>query len=165
MARYWFGGDIPSFVMNPDPDTHVVAVAPGASVTFWDAQDGGTQHTDLLDTSNNGVTSVTADGNGAIPLVQGPDGVGVMWAQADSSDTTRRKMQGDLAAVAIQAGMDAAAATTGLQTAPYVIFQASDGTWAAARPPTTRPVWAFGTTPPAWLAALDVFVATSALLT
>lgn len=165
MARYWFGGDIAAFVITADPDTHMVEVSPGSTVTFWDLQSGGTQLTDLVDTSNNPVTEVTADGNGALPLVQGPDGVGVMWAQADDSDTTRRKMIGDLAATVIQAALDAATAISGLQFAPWVKFQAGDGTWDAARPSTSRPVWAFGTTPPAWLAPLDVYVSTSALLT
>lgn len=165
MARYWFGADIAAFVITADPDTHAVTVSPGSVVTFWDSQTGGTQINDLLDTLNSPVGSVTADATGGIPIVQGPDGIGVMWAQADASDTTRRKIYGDLAGTIIQAATDAAAATTGLQTAPWVVPQASDGSWPDARPSTTRPVWAFGTTPPAWLAALDVFVATSALLT
>lgn len=165
MARYWFGGDIPSFVITPDPSTHAVSVVPGSVVTFWDSQNGGTQLVDLLDASNNPASSVTADANGAIPLVQGPDGIGVMWAQADASTTTRRKLYGDLAGTIIQAALDAAAANSGLQSAPYIVPQAVDGSWPATRPATARQVWAIGTTIPAWLAPLDVFLQTSALLT
>lgn len=163
MTRYEFAGDIPSFVIDPD-ETNAVKVVPGSVVTFWTGQTDGTQYLDLLDMSNQPITSMTAGADGGIPRLQGPDDITVMWAQADDGTASRRKMLADVGPTARQAAADSAAANTGLQTAPWLVYQAADGSWPAERPSTTRPVVAVGTTVPAWLLPLDMFLQTSGLL-
>lgn len=56
----------------------------GVTVSFWTAQTGGSQHTDLLTIAGSpiaGGTVVTAT-DGGWDRLQGPDGVEQMWAQA-----------------------------------------------------------------------------------
>ncbi|MBM0203503.1 hypothetical protein JNW90_10540 [Micromonospora sp. STR1s_5] len=61
----------------------------GLTVTFWDSETAGTQHTDLLDEGGNAISSVvTANGTGTrakgqIPPLRGPNDVTWMWAECD----------------------------------------------------------------------------------
>jgi hypothetical protein len=80
MARSTFGASLADFVVQPSDG--LWGVAAGASITFWDESDGGTQYTDLLDASSAPVTQVTSDEFGAIPEFSGPDDVTGMWADA-----------------------------------------------------------------------------------
>lgn len=80
MARSLYGAGLADFVVRPTDG--LWAVAPSAQITFWDAADGGTQYTDLLDAASAPVAEVTADENGFIPQFSGPDGVPGMWASA-----------------------------------------------------------------------------------
>ncbi|CAL9665309.1 hypothetical protein SUDANB145_07403 (plasmid) [Streptomyces sp. enrichment culture] len=80
MARYDFGAGIADYVVQPSDG--LWAIAPGATLTFWSAADGGTQYTDLLDAADAPVTQVTADEQGFVPAFRGPDGVAGMWADA-----------------------------------------------------------------------------------
>lgn len=80
MARYEFGAGIADYVVAPADGLWRVATA--AVVTFWDAPDTGTQHTDLQDPSGMPMTSVRADEYGFLPRFRGPDGVTGMWADA-----------------------------------------------------------------------------------
>ncbi|MEU7327239.1 hypothetical protein [Streptomyces parvus] len=80
MARYAFGAGIADFVVTPNDGQW--AVAAGAVITFWDAADGGTQYTDLLDASSQPITAAVTDEYGMLPWFQGPDDVSGMWADA-----------------------------------------------------------------------------------
>lgn len=110
MARHWFGKMLTDWSMTlgdvteVDTGSGIVKTAPAlvtgpVAVTFWNAETGGTQYTDLLDASGTPVAQVmTADGTsglpiGTIPLFQGPDAtpeVTEMWA--DAGGGTRYKM-------------------------------------------------------------------------
>ncbi|WP_409469054.1 right-handed parallel beta-helix repeat-containing protein [Streptomyces sp. HC307] len=83
MARQEFGAGIADYVVQPSDG--LWSIAPGATITFWSAADGGTQYTDLLDELNAPVTQVTADAQGFIPTFYGPDGITGMWADAGGS--------------------------------------------------------------------------------
>lgn len=80
MARFEFGRGIGDFVVRPSDG--LWGVAPGAVITFWDSATEGAQYTDLLDASSTPTTEVTADENGGIPKLFGPDSVTGMWADA-----------------------------------------------------------------------------------
>lgn len=94
MPRYKFGGGVSDWTfgtvtVSATPD--LAQVAGGVVVTFFSAQVGGVQHTDLI--GADGVTPATSvtslDGTGGtavgqIPRFSGPDGVTTMWAQAGS---------------------------------------------------------------------------------
>ncbi|MFE9906404.1 glycosyl hydrolase family 28-related protein [Streptomyces achromogenes] len=80
MARYEYGGGIADYIVRPTDG--LWGVAAGADVTFWDAADGGTQYTDLLDVGGTPMSSVRTTEYGALPRFLGPDGVNVMWADA-----------------------------------------------------------------------------------
>ncbi|WP_435215933.1 glycosyl hydrolase family 28-related protein [Streptomyces sp. bgisy034] len=80
MARSTFGASLADYVVRPSDG--LWSVASGATITFWDDPDAGTQYTDLLDSGGSPVTQVTADEYGQIPEFQGPDGVTGMWADA-----------------------------------------------------------------------------------
>ncbi|HEY9370450.1 hypothetical protein [Streptomyces sp.] len=88
MARSTFGAGVADFVVTPSDG--LWAVGAGATVTFWDSADAGTQYTDLLDASSTPIMQVTADEFGALPRFSGPDGVTGMWA--DGGGTSRAWM-------------------------------------------------------------------------
>lgn len=92
MARRRFGGGVADWTFTTataDGVTDLAQLAPGVEVTFWNAETGGSQYTDLLDIDENPITSVTSsDGSdgrapGTLPPFFGPDDVGYMWAEAD----------------------------------------------------------------------------------
>ncbi|MBU8549800.1 right-handed parallel beta-helix repeat-containing protein [Streptomyces sp. Babs14] len=87
MARSTFGATLADFVVQPTDG--LWGVAPGATLTFWSAADGGAQYTDLLDPTGAAATFITADEYGAIPAFQGPDGITAMWADAGGSKRAR----------------------------------------------------------------------------
>lgn len=89
--RYPFGGGIADWTfgaatVSGTPD--LAQLAGGVTVTFWDAQTGGTQYTDLLDLDGNPIVAVVSSSGdsdttvGQIPQFLGPDEVRSMWAQA-----------------------------------------------------------------------------------
>lgn len=89
--RYNFGGGIAdwSFTTADVSGTNDLAqLSGGVAITFWNAETGGTQYTDLLDGAGTPVSSITSsdgtDGRslGQIPPFSGPDGVTTMWASA-----------------------------------------------------------------------------------
>ncbi len=73
---------------------YVVALG-GVDVTFWNAQTGGTQYTDLQDATGVPVDAVrTSQGTssyplGVMPQFFGPDNVPVMWAQPGAAPRLR----------------------------------------------------------------------------
>ncbi|RDG37971.1 hypothetical protein [Streptomyces corynorhini] len=80
MARQTFGDGIADFVVQPTDG--LWGVAAGTTVTFWNSSTDGEQYTDLLDPDGTPVTAVTSDDYGALPSVQGPEGILGMWADA-----------------------------------------------------------------------------------
>ncbi|MCX4606998.1 right-handed parallel beta-helix repeat-containing protein [Streptomyces mirabilis] len=83
MARHEFGAGIADYVVKPSDG--LWGIAPGVTVTFYDASAGGTQYADLLDAGSTAITSVTADAYGLLPRFFGPDGISGMWADAGGS--------------------------------------------------------------------------------
>ncbi|MEU2740212.1 glycosyl hydrolase family 28-related protein [Streptomyces sp. NPDC007095] len=83
MARHEFGAGIADYVVKPSDG--LWGIAPGVTVTFYDASAGGTQYADLLDAGSTAITSVTADEYGFLPRFFGPDGISGMWADAGGS--------------------------------------------------------------------------------
>jgi len=108
MARAWFGRGAEDFIVS-GPIAPGDPYRPAATVlTFWDAETGGTQYTDLLLNGTTPVTSITVPATGQTPAFQGPDGVVAMWAQAGNSAARRVVDAG--ADIAMQAAVDRAAA-------------------------------------------------------
>jgi len=93
VARHLFGGGIADWTFQAvdgvDGEDNIAQVVGGATITAWNAESGGTQHTDLLDESGSPVDHVTtSDGTdgraaGTIPPFSGPDDVWAMWLSAD----------------------------------------------------------------------------------
>jgi hypothetical protein len=88
-VRYLFGGGAADYAVTAGSGSTMV-LQPGVAVTFWNAQVGGTQYTDLSSdpdglTAVTGTTTSTGSGGitaGAILSVYGPPGVLAMWASA-----------------------------------------------------------------------------------
>lgn len=167
MSQYWFGGDIAAFVISVGADNHAV-LAPGTAITFWTAQTGGQQYTDLVDANGVAITSVTSSaGSGAyapaaIPRFRGP--VLAMWAQAGDGPYRSLMLSTDLPAVMAsltaaaqqaQTAAEAAAAqasevasgssVVGHETAgdphpTYLTAPRGDGRYVQRRPPATGPL-------------------------
>lgn len=80
MTRFTFGGGAADFTFAEHMvgGQDYVTLAP-ATITFWSAQTGGTNYTDLV-LNGVSVSSITASSSGGIPSFQGPDGVSSMWA-------------------------------------------------------------------------------------
>jgi hypothetical protein len=90
VARYRFGG-IADYVVGLGTGNAAV-LRPGVTVTCWNADFGGTQHTDLTDTDGTTpLVSLVTDGNGAIPQFFGPDGVTEMYLDANGGAGPRRR--------------------------------------------------------------------------
>lgn len=114
MARFAFGGGVADWAFTSvdavDGNDNMVQQSGGIVITFYNTETGGTQHTDLLDSSGGAATSVTSsdgtDGRtlGHIPPFSGPDGVTTMWASAGGG------------ARALMVTTDAADATTDIGT-------------------------------------------------
>lgn len=156
MARHEYGKTLTDWSMkfgdvtSTDTGSGTVKTAPAlatgpVAVTFWNAETGGTQYTDLLDASGGAITQVmTADGTsglpiGTIPLFRGPDAtpeVTEMWA--DAGGGTRYKMSandlgGDVAelksTVADLIGTVTTLTTMVQATAGVVVYNAGTSSW------------------------------------
>jgi len=79
MARADFGGTSSDFVFGAT-STGLIRLTP-ATLTFWDAESGGTRHADLI-LDGDPVSSITVGRDGQIPTFQGPDNITQMWADA-----------------------------------------------------------------------------------
>src|SRR5690606_21703680 len=90
MARHWFGGSLADWTFTHADDVDevdgLVQLAGGIIVTFWNARQGGTQYTDLLNEQGEPISEVVSgsdgDALGMLPPFQGPDGITYMWAEA-----------------------------------------------------------------------------------
>lgn len=122
MTRATFGGTAGDFLATVGPGG--VVRAAGGTLTMWDAETAGTQHTDLL-LDGNPVTTIPVGNDGQVPTFQGPDSVGSMWADAGFgrvrllSDQTATALDSDafVAGVVTDDGSDTAAAVDARITA------------------------------------------------
>lgn len=78
MARYTYAGTTDDLVFVRTRGGLMKTVA--ATLTFYDAATGGTQHTDLL-LDGAPVTEIPVADDGQVPEFTGPDGVDEMWVQ------------------------------------------------------------------------------------
>lgn len=103
MARHLFGGSLDAWTFDLGDDMtsqsaldgQVAVVIPAVTVTLWTAATGGTQYTDLLDSTATPVTSIDSDATGEIPEFSGPDttpDTWRMWADANGGAGPRRLM-------------------------------------------------------------------------
>lgn len=83
MTRLLFGARAQDFVYQTQAATNLMVAVPGVSVSFWTAQTGGTQVTDLTDMAGNPITTVQATGIGSLPQFYGPDDAGPQAASHD----------------------------------------------------------------------------------
>lgn len=89
--RHWFGGNFAAVIEvdGVGGEDDIAQLAGGLAVTFWNAQTGGTQYTDLLDLNGDAATQTTtsdgADGwsLGVVLPVQLDDGIGEAYASVD----------------------------------------------------------------------------------
>jgi hypothetical protein len=163
MARHQFLGDIASwaFALGAD-ETSVDAqsgkralVIPSASITFWTAQTGGTQYTDLLDSIGTPITSVAADSSGEFAQIQGPDtdpDTWSMWADGSGGAGPRRIVVATDIGDAIPAGLIGTIDTLTALTDLAPVVWRYDEVAAAWNPRPaeagTRTVFWLGPTPP-----------------
>lgn len=147
MARHQFLGDLAAWAMALGADeTSVdgqsgkrVLMIPSASITFWTAQTGGTQYTDLLDSIGTPITEAVADSDGEFPPISGPDTdpeTWVMWADGSGGAGPRRLVVatdfGDLLnthAAAITDLQEQMAAVQALLAITPTVVRESGGTW------------------------------------
>ncbi|MGK5531528.1 glycerophosphodiester phosphodiesterase [Streptomyces sp. URMC 129] len=92
MARHLYGG-VAEYVIAKGT-ANAAILQPGATVTCWSAESGGSQYTDLL--MSDGVTPIAggeleADATGALPEWYGPDGVTSLWLDASGGEGPRRR--------------------------------------------------------------------------
>lgn len=146
--RYQFGGGIADWVfatVSVSGTNDLAQVAGGSTVTFFNAETGGTQYTDLLAADATPITSVPsstgADGRatGQIPPFFGPDDVTVMWAQAGDGPRAR----------IVAVNVDSAVADVAELAALTWTYNTVSGSW-APRPEAAgnRTVLWLGPTPP-----------------
>lgn len=149
MPRHTFGQTLTDWTMDVGTTTTVgsVTTAPvlakgPAAITFWSAQVGGVQYTDLIDPSGSTTDTITSsDGEdgltvGAIPEFQGPDNIGEMWADAGAGmrfKMTANDVGGDAAELKSTVA-DLTATVTALTTMVQntkgtVVYNAATSSW------------------------------------
>ncbi|MEV0608136.1 hypothetical protein AB0I61_17395 [Polymorphospora rubra] len=93
MARSWFGGRVPDFVIAAGTDFEiapgvvgkVAVLVGGVEHKLWNEKEGGTQYTDLLNEEGAAISTVTSlpmPAIGSLPRFQGPDDVKRMYISA-----------------------------------------------------------------------------------
>ena len=99
MSRGLFGGKIEDFAVGVGT-ANAAILAGGVVVTFWTARTGGTQITDLQNTSGGAISTITtSDGSdgraaGSVPEFYGPPWVRQMWASAAGGARQKMAAQG-----------------------------------------------------------------------
>lgn len=81
MARFLFGASGSEVYIRANANTGALEAAGGTSLTFWTAQTGGVQHTDLTEADKTTPRSPTVQVNaqGQTGTFAGPDGVTGWW--------------------------------------------------------------------------------------
>ena len=93
MTRLWYGGGPDDFLVEPDPLNNYALVLKVTTVAVYDAQSGGSQVTDLLDSSATPITNPVVGSDGRIEPFQGPDAYyDDLWLFA-SGMTTRYRLR------------------------------------------------------------------------
>lgn len=164
MTRFTFGGGAADFTFAEHMvgGQDYVTLAP-ATITFWSAQTGGTNYTDLV-LNGVSVSSITASSSGGIPSFQGPDGITSMWADGGAgrvrmyaydayADTTDAAV-----ATAVE---DPGSATTAALSATYGSVTVHGATAGTVRPTTSLPVLWIGTVTPANAVNTDTWLNSS----
>lgn len=143
MARHTFGGSLTDWTIalgdvataGSGATGPAALVQRGATISFWSTQSGGTQYTDLLDSTGVAISTITSDATtGEIPAFSGPDGVPAMWADAGAG---RQRILatdiGDVAESLLDRVADLEAQVTDiyakLTNCLRFVLQNSDGTW------------------------------------
>lgn len=134
-----------------DVDGKAAVLVGGVAVAWWNAEVGGTQYTDLLDSSGAPVSSVlssdTSDGRalGQIPRVSYPEGVRGAWASAGGGPRVWMPADtAELAAAAQAQATENAAALAAHVSAPNPHLMGSPDLtdWAEESPGNGQvPVW------------------------
>lgn len=157
MARHSFGADLTAWTFGVGDVVTAgsgvsgpqALVQTGVPVTLWTAQTGGTQITDLLDSTGVAISSVTTDATtGEIPKFQGPDTspeTVSMWADAGAGRQIILATDMGASIVALQTTVAAnAASIAALANAPvYIYYNSATGSY-PVRPSTGAPVWWVG---------------------
>jgi hypothetical protein len=88
--RYLFGGGVSDFAIAPPSRSggFVVSAPNLANGTFWSAQIGGTQYTNLQTTAGMTITTVSTDKDGSLNAFYGPPGVDGGWLDFGGGDRT-----------------------------------------------------------------------------
>lgn len=113
MSRYWFGGDLATWVFQ-SVDTTLSGIAKkvptciSQALWFYDAPAGGNRHTDCLDAGGLAISQVMTDSVGFGPRFQLPDEVSWAWLDANSGNGPRRRIQADSARASTAASILAA---------------------------------------------------------
>lgn len=125
MARHVFGGTTADYVISLGADD-AATLEPGAEVTLWTAQTGGSQVTTLEDMTGVAVASVLADAFGAIPQFRGPDDDSLwLWGDASGGAGPRHLLiASDLAGVVALLGSDVASLVSRMTAAETSIGRA-----------------------------------------
>jgi hypothetical protein len=136
MARFTFGATVADYVVKATSGGTLRLT--DASLTFWDAETGGTRYTDLL-LEGAAVGSIEVGPGGQIPSFQGPDSVTDMWVEAHGSTGGRVRIVSAPAYAELAGFADAAAAsaTTASGAATSASASADAAALDAARAATT----------------------------
>lgn len=77
VTRYDYGGTSNDVLIGTAPDGSLRYTS--GMLTFWNAETGGDQYTDLV-LASVGTAAIPVAADGQVPRFQGPDGVTRMWA-------------------------------------------------------------------------------------
>lgn len=123
MARNTFGGSAADFLFSAT-SAGLIRLTSG-TLTFWDAEAGGTQHTDLI-WGGTPATVIPVSTDGQVPTFEGPDGVTQMWADAGGGRVLMVSMAG--VAETATAARDDAAASASIAQAAKTALEAVEAT-------------------------------------
>jgi hypothetical protein len=133
MARNAFGGSVSDYVVSfYTLGSSKLAAFTAATLTFFDAETGGNQVTDLALNADGSspVTQVSVPATGDVPTFYGPDGVTQLWVSANGSASRVKMVSLEAAAAAVTGAQAAASEAAG--HAADAASSASDAQAAAA---------------------------------
>lgn len=119
MARNAFGGSVSDYVVSfYTLGSSKLAAFTAATLTFFDAEAGGNQVTDLALNADGSspVTQVSVPATGDVPTFYGPDGVTQLWVSANGSASRVKMVSLEAAAAAVTSAQAAASEAAGHAT-------------------------------------------------
>jgi lysophospholipase L1-like esterase len=119
MARNAFGGSVSDYVVSLYTlGSSKLAAFTAATLTFFDAETGGNQVTDLALNADGSspVTQVNVPATGDVPTFYGPDGVTQLWVSANGSASRVKMVSLEAAAAAVTGAQAAASEAAGHAT-------------------------------------------------